>query len=81
MNNYEMFTAAGNKACQRLVDALVKRINGDKFITEDKLYSKYKDLLEAIAKRHGEVYDSEPRYHMEREVNKALKERGYAYQI
>lgn len=79
--SYEMFTTAGNKACQRLVDALVKRINGDKFITEQELDAKLMGLLEAVEKRHGEVRDTEPRYHIRHAVNKALRARGYAYEI
>ncbi len=38
-------------------------------------------LLDAVKERHGEVTDTEPRYHIRKAVNAALKARGYAYEI
>jgi hypothetical protein len=81
MKTFEMYTTAGDRACQRLVDALLKRINGDKFITEQELDTKLMSLLDAVKERHGEVTDTEPRYHIRKAVNAALKARGYAYEI
>jgi hypothetical protein len=78
---FEMYTTAGDIACQRLVDALVERINGDKFITEHELDAKLMSLLDALKERHGEVVLTEPRYHIRKAVNRALKARGYGYEI
>ena len=76
-----MYTTAGDMACQRLVNALVKRINGNKFLSEQELDALLMNRLEAVKKKHGEVTDTEPRYHIRKAVNRALKAKGYAYEI
>lgn len=77
--NYEMFSPAGERACQSLVNKVSKKILGPSRLTKDDVQKLYDDGREKIAEKHGEVYDTEPRWNISREINKALKEAGYGF--
>lgn len=81
INCYEMFTKAGDKACQSLVNKAERKIKGAKRITEDEIYSLLSEGLERIRKKHREVGDSEPRYHIRKRVEKFCEEVGYEFDI
>lgn len=79
--NYEMFSPAGERACQSLVNKVSKKILGPSRLTKDDVQKLYDDGREKISEKHEEVYDTEPRWNISREINKALREAGYGFRI
>ena len=78
---YEMFSPAGERACQSLVNSISSKVLGSKRLTMEGLQKLYDDGREKISQKHEEVYDTEPRWNIAREVNKALREAGYGFRI
>jgi len=76
---FEMFTSAGDKSCQKLVDSIISKINGNKKVTGKEIEKLIKDGMKNIAKIHKEVYDTEPRGEIYHQVSKALKAAGYTF--
>ena len=72
-----MFSLRGEKACQKLVDSITKKIQGTKRVTGAEIEKLVDDGMNKIAVKHGEVWDTEPRYHITRAVDKALADAGY----
>lgn len=81
MRNYEMFTNAGNKACDGLVKRTERKINGKQRVTQEEITDYLQEGIKKIADKHGEIYDSEPPYHIAWRVNKALEEAGYSFKV
>lgn len=79
--NYEMFSPAGERACQSLVNSISKKILGNKRLTRDELQKLYDDGREKISEKHEEVFDTEPRWKIAWGINKALKEADYGFRI
>ena len=79
--DYEMFTPAGNRACDSLVKKIEKKIFGTKRVTKDQILSLASAGVKKIIEKHYEVDDSEPPYHISFFINKALKQTGYAFEI
>ena len=79
MVNFEMYTDEGNQACTEALENIKNFINGDKFISEREFWNISGTEIKKVASVHREVYDTEPRWHFERLLNKALEERGYGY--
>ncbi len=79
--NFEMFSSAGNKACQSLVKKLYKKIEGKTRLTEEDVYKHIRDGIEKVADKHGEINDSEPGWHIQELVNKKLAEVGYGFKV
>ena len=77
--NYEMYTSSGEKACQKLVDKISGLILGDKRVSGDEVKKMLEEESAKIAKTHREIYDTEPRQEIARQINKALNKAGYAY--
>jgi hypothetical protein len=77
--NYEMFTTSGEKACQKLVNAISAKILGEKRITGEEIGQMLEEGTAKIAKTHKEIYDTEPRGEIARQVNKALNKAGYSF--
>jgi hypothetical protein len=77
--NYEMYTSSGEKACQKLVDKISGLILGDKRVSGDEVKKMLEEESAKIAKTHREIYDTEPRQEIARQVNKALNKAGYAF--
>lgn len=78
---YEMFSAAGEKACQSLVDSIDKKIHGKERMTKERIQELYDAGRKKISEKHGEVYDTEPRGHIARQISKSLKKAGYGFYI
>jgi len=76
---FEMYTPAGDKACQKLVDGIVAKINGDKRVTGEEIEKLLKDGVAKVAKTHREVHDTEPRGEIAHQISKALKAAGYSF--
>lgn len=81
IKDYEMFSAAGNQACQSVVNSITKKILGSKRVTEDDVLDLFNKGRIKIAEKHGEVYDTEPRYHIKQSINAALKQAGYSFNL
>lgn len=74
---FEMFSKAGDRACQTQLNKIVKFIEKGKRVTPDIIYTMYVDAMKKIAVKHGEVYDTEPEYHMRARIRKALETNCY----
>ena len=74
---YEMFSKSGERACQSLVNRITKKINGKKRVTADEIEDDVYEGMKKIAVKHGEVFDTEPTWHIQRQVNKAMERAGY----
>lgn len=81
IKSYEMFTKSGDKACQSLVNKMEKKIKGTKRITEDEINRLLEEGVNKIRIKHGEVRDTEPTYHIRKQVEKFCEEVGYDYEI
>jgi hypothetical protein len=81
IKSYEMFTKAGDKACQSLVNKMEKKIKGAKRITEDEINQLLEEGVKKIRAKHREVTDSEPTYHIRKQVEKFCEEVNYDYEI
>lgn len=79
MIDFEMYTPEGNQACNEALKNIKALINGYRFILEIEFDMFVKEEIKKVASTHGEVYDTEPRWHFEKLLNNALKERGYGY--
>jgi hypothetical protein len=79
MVDFEMYTPEGNEACTQALENIKTIINGDKFISEREFWEILNIEMKKVASVHGEIYDTEPRWHFERLINKMLEEKGYGY--
>ena len=76
-NYYEMYTAAGERACDALVKRVTKKINGIKRVTAKEIEDMVEKGMEKIGVKHPEVDDTEPRYHIRDYVDKAMIDNFY----
>jgi hypothetical protein len=79
--NFEMFTKGGNTACRNGVKRIFKKIRGKKRITEDELYEFVQSVINSIDKKHGEVWDTEPRGKIYRFTEKCCEQVGYKFNL
>jgi len=79
--NFEMFSNAGNKACESIVSSVTKKILGAKRITETEIIQLVKSKMKKISEKHSEIYDTEPPTHIAEELNCALKKAGYGFEL
>lgn len=78
---YEMYTRAGDAAVHSATMKVVKKINGKMKVSKDEILDMVKKALEKVSEKHGEVYDTEPEYHVSVRVNEALEKNGYGFQV
>ena len=76
---FEMFSVKGEKACQSLVDKMTKKIHSKRRYTAAEMAAMLKEGVAKIAAKHGEVTDTEPRWHIANRVSKELKNAGYSF--
>jgi hypothetical protein len=79
MVDFEMYTEEGNEACTQALENIKTIINGDKFISEREFEEVAEAEMKKVSSTHPEVYDTEPRWHFTRLINKMLEEKGYGY--
>jgi len=79
MIEFEMYTDEGNQACNQALENIKTIINGDRFISEREFEEVTEGEMKKVASTHPEVYDTEPRWHFTRLLNKVLGEKGYGY--
>lgn len=78
---FEMFTKAGDNAMRRATLKIIKKIEGKTRVTAQEVEQLAKAALMKVAEKHSECYDSEPPYHMEYYINKALEAVGYGFEV
>ena len=78
---FEMFSKAGELACRNGVKKIYKKIESPKRITQPELEEFVRTVMDKIDVKHGEVWDTEPHWHIRNLTNKKLKEVGYSYTI
>lgn len=78
---YEMFSSAGEKACQSLVDSITRKISGFERMTKERIKELYDVGRKKISEKHGEIYDTEPREHIAHQISKSLKSAGYGFYL
>jgi hypothetical protein len=76
-NYYEMYTPAGERACDALVKRVTKKIQGTKRVTAQEIEAMVEKGMEKIAVKHPEVDDTEPRWHIRDYVDKAMVDNFY----
>jgi hypothetical protein len=81
MKCYEMFSAAGNRACDTLVKSIQERIMSKERVTAEEIAKSIEEGQVQIEAKHPEVYDTEPRGHICHEISKCLKDAGYGFFI
>lgn len=81
VREYEMFSKAGNSACESLVKKIEKKIAGRLRVTGEEILAMIESGMDKIAQKHGEVHDTEPRGEIAHHVSKALSKAGYAFFI
>lgn len=79
--DFEMFSKEGNEECRKGVQKIFDFIRGDKRVTEDQVEKKMTEVTKEIAKTHGEVWDTEPRYHIRKLTQLCCEEVGYNFDI
>ncbi len=79
--DFEMYSKAGNNVCRSIVNKAFKKIEGSKRITLEELNEQIRKGMEAVQEKHEEIYDTEPRCHIEDLVNKKLQETGYSFRV
>ena len=72
--SFEMYTKAGNSACQTQLNKIVRYIRNGKNVTPEVIQQMLDDSLKKIAVKHREVYDTEPEWHLKNRIRKALQE-------
>jgi len=75
--SFEMYSKAGDTACQTQLNKIVKFIQTGKGVTPDVIETMYDDAMKKIAVKHREVYDTEPEWHLKDRIRKALQENYY----
>lgn len=78
---FEMYSKAGELACRNGVKKIYKKIEGTKRITQPEIEEFIRVVMDKIDVKHGEVWDTEPHWHIRNLTNKKLKEVGYSYTI
>jgi hypothetical protein len=76
-NVYEMYTPAGDRACDALVKRITKKIQGKKRVTAKQIFEMVEKGMEKIGVKHPEVDDTEPRWHIKDYVDKAMVDNDY----
>jgi predicted nucleic acid-binding Zn ribbon protein len=81
MKSYEMYSAAGDKACETLVNQICKKIRSNVRVTREEIVREIEKGQMLIGLIYPEVHDTEPRGHICHEVSKALKDSDYSFFI
>lgn len=79
--SFEMYTKRGDNACKTGVKKIFKKIEGKQRLTELEIGQYFSNVIEDIAKKHKEVWDTEPYWHIRNFTNIALKEIGYNFTV
>jgi hypothetical protein len=75
--SFEMYSKAGDTACQTQLNKIVKFIQTGKGVSPDVIETMYDDAMKKISVKHREVYDTEPEWHLKDRIRKALQDNFY----
>lgn len=75
--SFEMYTPAGDRACQAQLNKIVKFIQSGKGVTPDAINALYDNALNKIKLKHPEVMDTEPSWHLKDRIRKCLTTNFY----
>jgi predicted Ser/Thr protein kinase len=75
--SFEMYTKAGDSACQAQLNKIVKFIEKGKGVTPETINAMFNDAMTKIAVKHREVHDTEPEWHLKDRIRKALQSNFY----
>jgi hypothetical protein len=75
--SFEMYTKAGDAACQTQLNKIVKFIEKGKGVTPEVIKNMYCDAMVKISTKHSEVCDTEPEWHLRDRIKKALEKNFY----
>ena len=78
---FAMFSTAGDKACESLTKAAIRKIKGKQKVTKESLEEFLRAKIAKVSEKHSEVYDSEPPMMIAFRVNDALEEAGYSFEV
>jgi len=70
--SFEMYTKAGDSACQTQLNKIVKFIERGKGVTPEVIKSMYENAMVKISIKHREVFDTEPEWHLKDRIRKCL---------
>ena len=70
--SFEMYTKAGDSACQKQLDKIVGFIETGKGVTPEVIKSMYENAMVKISIKHREVFDTEPEWHLKDRIRKCL---------
>ena len=79
--SFEMFTKQGDKMCHSLVKKIEKKILSKRRYTKEEVIEMIVDGMKKISEKHGEVYDTEPEYHICSRIEKICQSVGYNFGI
>lgn len=74
--DFEMFTPEGNRACEQIVLRISAEIT-ERILTRNMLPARIEALCQEVAKEHGEVYDTEPQYHLAERISALCLEQNW----
>jgi hypothetical protein len=75
--SFEMYSKAGDTACQTQLNKIVKFIEKGKGVTPEVIETMFDTAREKIKVKYPEVYDTEPRCHLISGIKKALDNNFY----
>lgn len=75
--SFEMYTKAGDTACQAQLNKIVKFIKAGKGVTPEVISTMYENAMIKISIKHREVFDTEPEWHLKDRIRKALQDNFY----
>jgi hypothetical protein len=79
--DFEMYSKAGNNACRSVVKKAINKITGTKRVTQEEITQYCTNLIKKVEVKHGEVYDTEPVWHIAELINQSLTEVGYGFKL
>lgn len=79
--DFEMNSTKGNEACRALVKKVFRRIKGKYRLTKSDIVEFCSAEMKKIKKRHPEVYDKEPSYHIAYLITQMCFKMDYTHEI
>lgn len=78
---FEMFTTKGNDACRAMVKKIFRKLKGKYRIDRGDLIEICSAEMKKVAKKHPEIWDTEPSWHIADLINQMCFKVGYTHEI
>ena len=75
--SFEMYTKAGDSACQKQLNKIVEFIEAGKGVTPEVIKTMFDHAMLKIGVKHREVFDTEPEWHLKDRIKKCLDKNFY----